>query len=1517
MTSFHFNFLKITCTSAFIYHSVAFSASTDYAASPNQGTTTSPPQVMLVMPVDHQLFKRSYSDYTDLDGDSVIDTNYKDTFDYAGYFDSSWCYAYSSSDNRYKPVAQSTGTNGHFCTDNTLAPWSGNFLNWVTMSRLDILRNILYGGFRSIDTATTTVLQKASSSRNLSASWAKVYAESDVDSYTPYSSAITLCNVNDSGSSLRIADGSFPRWATTEVTQCQWGNPFSPAASAELATHKVNVEACVVGKDASNQDRCKQYDSGVPKPYGLLQEYGEGNEIHFGLITGSYDTNSAGGVLRRNTQQFSGKVDPTQDEINLTNGTFNTAVQGIIHNINAIGLTAWRNPISEIYLEAVRYFSGSTSGSTAFSADDSGRGMTNPAWTPPLSTANACASCSIILISSGTNEFDRDNLGSSSDITGMTAAGGLNSRTDEVGDFEYGGSFSGSYYHGGSNEKCTTKSLTLLSDAIGICPEAPSRQGGYGVAGLSYHARISDLRTDLDGIQNIKTYTVQLADNLPSLRVAVGSDVVSFQPISSRGFFKDLVVDLQTADGSRGKYTFIWEDCAEGCDNDYDASSSIEYCVATACSPALNANQIKVTSRFESKFTTASYTFSHSIFGTNNDGTATPHATGPGGGASQGQGTPVSQTYTVTGASTGILPKPLRLAAKYGGFTDMDNDTSPNHDSNADGIPDNDNREWDVRNNATGALGEDGIPDNYFLANNPSLLKEQFELVFKDIATRISSGASAALVSNSASGVGTAIQALFRPKVTIRNREINWVGLLHSLFVDAKGHFREDTNNNQALDDYTIDKIVTLYFDSTSSSTVIQRYTSNDDGDTLIPDGGAIDLTELDPVWDAREELMSLSNVTAQRSYYASSDQGRHIFTWLDADNDGLVNNTEVHPFTAATFSTTNNEYLGVATTEASKLVNFIRGEEQAGYRSRSVDYNNDGGALDVWRLGDIIHSNPVSVSKPRGYYTDRRSFDVNDNTFIDFQTFYKDRRQVVYVGANDGMIHAFNAGFWDDDNQLFDLSPSGETAHPLGSEIWAYTPMNLLPHLRWLSEPDYPHVYYMDGEPLIFDANIFAEDVDHPKGWGTVLVMGMRLGGGPIDVTVAGTPKTMRSAYVVLDITNPEKPPKLLAEITHPELGFTTNRPVVIQRRMPDSTGDYSRPSENNWYLAFGNGPTGTGTAGIRQALDDATSDQNMKVFIYDLRNRSFLPQFNPNDSGLANAYAGSMSTVDWDLDYYDDAVYFGSVETAGNLSGKLLRINLAATAPLNWTLSTLTNPMRPITARPTTVTNSQNERWIFAGTGREITRDDSRSTEQEFFFGVKEPQVANVFSYGTVPFNELVDTTDVQVEADGDLVTGFTVPPATTVNSFDSLISTIKTKPGWKNRLAYDGINPSSKSISSAANAFALLLFTEYQPPADQCLVDGISYLQAIHYQTGTAIPASIQKVLTPDGFTGDTVSTRRISLGAGLAPAPVIHQGSDGRTSIIIQGGAGNISSTDLEYSLTDSGRQSWWQILKIPR
>src|SRR5690606_1467652 len=181
-------------------------------------------------------------------------------------------------------------------------------------------------------------------------------------------------------------------------------------------------------------------------------------------------------------------------------------------------------------------------------------------------------------------------------------------------------------------------------------------------------------------------------------------------------------------------------------------------------------------------------------------------------------------------------------------------------------------------------------------------------------------------------------------------------------------------------------------------------------------------------------------------------------------------------------------------------------------------------------------------------------------------------------------------------------------------SELWAYVPRNLLPHLQWLKEIEYPHVYYVDGSPQSFDVNIFSADADHPNGWGTILVVGFRLGGGDITINQnrdadgnASNDVTMRSAYLIFDVTNPEKAPRLLAEINHPELGFTTSLPTVVKRRAA-SGGSFTSPSANQWYLLFGSGPAGNDAAAKAVALRDAVSNQQARLFVYDLNDLELL---------------------------------------------------------------------------------------------------------------------------------------------------------------------------------------------------------------------------------------------------------------------------------------------------------------------
>src|SRR5581483_3523185 len=152
--------------------------------------TNAEPLVMLALSNDEQLYHKAYTDCDDVDGDGAIDSTYKDTINYYGYFDPAKCYSYSgdSGSGNFAPTALAGGTNGHSCNSvSGGGRWSGNFLNWATMARMDALRKVLFGGYRSTDTSTSTILERTYLP-NDNHSWAKFYnnVNADLNQFTPY-----------------------------------------------------------------------------------------------------------------------------------------------------------------------------------------------------------------------------------------------------------------------------------------------------------------------------------------------------------------------------------------------------------------------------------------------------------------------------------------------------------------------------------------------------------------------------------------------------------------------------------------------------------------------------------------------------------------------------------------------------------------------------------------------------------------------------------------------------------------------------------------------------------------------------------------------------------------------------------------------------------------------------------------------------------------------------------------------------------------------------------------------------------------------------------------------------------------------------------------------------------------------------------------------------------------------------------------------------------------------------------
>ncbi|WP_053981692.1 pilus assembly protein [Marinagarivorans algicola] len=1464
----------------------------DYQNTPPlSGGNNTPPMVMLSMSSDHQLFFKAYNDFDDINGDGNADTTYNKTIEYIGYFDSEMCYVYGS--GVFSPSTPTSAS--YYCNTRGKNQWSGNFLNWVSMTRIDIVRKILYGGLRSTDTDKTTILERSHLTSDAH-SFAKYYNGNDLKFLTPFNvqvgkdsvdSGVTFCNTTVDLSMgiashkstqpplIRAVKGNFSFWPAGERWQCLYqeeqyitggsvansdpgvlvslgiyAHHQSPKKSThQLADYIARVNVCT-SKSNALREECLQYPKGNSKPTGLLQRYGQAGEIQFGLITGSYMRNKDGGVLRKN-------IGPLSDEINTTtDGTFKTTLAngGIIQGLNSLrlanwyaqktGLTAgtyqadkctwglnifdngsctnWGNPFGEILLETYRYLAGATP-TRQFTADDS---FISPylkpvMWEKPLTTDNYCSNLNILAFNSSTISYDGNHL-NASDINLSTT--GLNAITDRLGTLE---GIKGEQYFVGKtlgvdqDELCTEKVVGSLSSVRGTCPDAPRLNGSYYSSGLAFYAKTNDINKSIDGDQTVNTFGFSLAPSIPKIvlpRPKQEHKKITIFPACRNKDVKGncaivdfKIIEPHNDDDGDGIYTGLmyvtWEDSEQGGDFDQDINGLIAY--------ELDEQRLTVKTRVlkNSTFYKIGFGFVvngvsraislngnaidqqgngfHVVSGTNGfDGDGCRNC-------SQKDGWSYKKFIVASGRAQ-FLEQPLYYAAKYGGFKDV----------NGNNIPDLQN-EWDAINNLTGAPTPDGIPDNYHNANNPKELKIQFDKVITEILAGASSGTGSSVVTNAGDGVGLFLQSLYYPTLNYAGSELSWVGTLNGMFMDEHNHVREDTDGSRGL---TIaDKIIDIEYDPTSKNMMAQRYNINTDGTRGAKQGGLVSLHTLKPVWSAHQALAEVTDPITQRIYNTSAQKQRHILTAIDDNNDGLITqNAHLKDFIPATFTGPNNYLLGnVTSTE--KVINYIRGQDYPEFRSRAANINTTTSGLETWRLGDIANATPLIINAPKVGY----DIEFSDSSYLTYREKYKNRRTVIYASANDGMIHAFNGGFYNANDKKYSTDK-----HPLGAELWGYVPYNLLPHLQWLTDHDYPHVAYMDGKLQSFDVNIFNDDADHPGGWGTILVAGMRFGGGPIEINNAGTPQTMRSAWVVLDITNPEKPPKLVAEITDPNLGFTTTNVDIIKARSPNTrTGNYTAGTKNNWFLTFGSGPYGKDASSMRRAQKTAVSDQSAKLFLFDLRKK----QLKKYDTGVMNTFVGGVHATDWNRDYQDDVIYYGLVggsidKPEGQLRRAQLTFGAAGVTIKDTQMLDVVN--QAFSGAPFTRIDKDYNYWVFAGTGRFFNDIDGTYTSNNGFYGLKEPiNALNELTGNTIKKRELIDTTNIQTYSNGQVknLNGSQVflntgdPAATT----DDVTKVIADNKGWY----LDFPNNYARNIGQATLYSTSLLFTAFTPNDDLC--------------------------------------------------------------------------------------------------
>jgi type IV pilus assembly protein PilY1 len=522
-------------------------------------------------------------------------------------------------------------------------------------------------------------------------------------------------------------------------------------------------------------------------------------------------------------------------------------------------------------------------------------------------------------------------------------------------------------------------------------------------------------------------------------------------------------------------------------------------------------------------------------------------------------------------------------------------------------------------------------------------------------------------------------------------------------------------------------------------------------------------------------------------------------------------------------------------------------------------------------------------------------------------------------VGANDGMLHSFKAGtFYEGDNPSTSDEEHGwysETEDPatsedLGAERWAFIPFNLLPHLRWLREPDYTHVFYVDLKPKVTDVRIFNADSNHPNGWGTILIGGMRLGGGPYTLSedfdgdgtieaVEGspgktTPWTFRSAYFVLDITVPDNP-VFLGEFTDPSLAFTTSYPAVSRL---EATKGFQNPEDDRWYAIVGSGPTAC----------DGSSNQRGYLLMYDLNTLQLVQKTMTAES---NAFMADPITIDINLNYNTELAYIGETYNSGTL-GKMKRLSPSKSADPAvfsyrynpalepWPVTNLFSSPRPITASPTASLDDDENVWVYFGTGKYMSEADKTDTTQQYFFAVKEP-----CPYGSCdPVADEVQMANLYNSTDITVLTNKQVEGAAST-TWDEFVKEVQAKDGWYYTLDVGG----ERVLNRPSVLGGVVLTAPFIPDGDICGYGGTGSLYAFYYETGSAY---YEPILGTNPHGDDEESILRVELDKGITSAIGLHVGKKVESTGFIQQGSGEVIQVEVDPALgVKSGLVGWQQ------
>ncbi len=605
----------------------------------------------------------------------------------------------------------------------------------------------------------------------------------------------------------------------------------------------------------------------------------------------------------------------------------------------------------------------------------------------------------------------------------------------------------------------------------------------------------------------------------------------------------------------------------------------------------------------------------------------------------------------------------------------------------------------------------------------------------------------------------------------------------------------------------------------------LKAYTLNSDGTFPVDaDGNPLNASL---IWDA---VVQLKN---------TASGNRRIYTYL---NNAL---------TEFVYSNITNADLDVSSDlERENLINHIRGID-----AYDIDQDLNFAEERDWKLGDIFHSNAVIVGSPNRYFEDSGFSGPGE-----FYDTYKSRTKVIIVGADDGMLHAFNAG--------------------TGVEEWAFIPPSVLKNLKLIPSA---HTYYVDSSPKVSDVWIYTGVGDKTKTkdeWRTILICGLRKGG---------------KQYFALDITDTLNPiflwefPKSNDAVTLAKVGQSWSEPAIGRVKIEHDPG-LGTDLYERWVAFIGGGFDPNETKTIKAVIGRA-------FFVIDIKTGDVIWEYSRDDSVtypvddqrryMTYSFPAPATVVDTNYDSYVDKVYIG------DLGGQMWAFDVSFNAITKksdtlWSAKRLTEPpasnseKHPVFYQPAVAFDDNRIPWVYYGTGDRENPTDT-TNPPEFFYGVEDD------GQGVYPRRENQELQEIS-----------------SINTFTPNPS----KKGWYLILEHSA-QLVEKVLAKPVVFDNIVYFTTYayRGKATGCSVEGDARLYELYYKTG----GGALNVDDLSDLKGTPSTERYEKIGYGVPSNPVISVNMKGKASVVIGTTSGEVYSKDAFSSGTGKSILYWREVI----